>query len=69
MPLCARGPTSGTLFTSASKLFCLRMYTGLRRTWVRLLERFDTVGAYERPLSFSTMITPRPLCPRLFNAS
>ena len=36
---------------------------------MRLLDSFDTVGAYERPLSLRTMITLRSLWPRLFSAS
>ena len=47
-----RLPTSGTVRTSCSSRVRRRMYTGLRRSLSEALRRFDTVGAYERPLSF-----------------
>ena len=45
------------------------VYVGLRRNDVSDCDSCDTVGAYERPLSFSTITTRRRECPRLFSAS
>ena len=36
---------------------------------MRLSDNRPTVGAYERPLSFSTIVTLRPLWPRLLSPS
>ena len=69
MPFSAWVPTRGRSRRNVSMRRCRRMYTGFRRIVVRLLESLETVGAQERPLSLSTMITLRSLWPRLLSAS
>ncbi len=68
-PEYASSPNAGSSRRRRRNRSRAAVYVGFNRKDVKGCDKCDTVGAYERPLSFSTITTRRPECPRLFKAS